>query len=107
MYYVCIEVALGGNAHGIGRSNWAKGRDLTGLRVQYPNSAASSIPRHSRWVVLVHIVRFQAQLYSGQLRVTYTIMKGGVVSHRAQKYKLWACSLAKQPQKFLICISLR
>ena len=25
--YVCIEVALHGDAHGIGRSNWAKGRD--------------------------------------------------------------------------------
>ena len=23
--YVCIEVALRGDAHGIGRSNWAKG----------------------------------------------------------------------------------
>ena len=83
--YVYIEVALCGDAHGFGRSNWAKDRDPTGSWVQYPNPAASSIPRHSRWVVLAHIVRFQAQLYSWQLRVTYTLMKGGVVSHRARK----------------------
>ena len=29
--YVCIEVALRGDAHGIGRYNWAKGRDPSGL----------------------------------------------------------------------------
>ena len=32
--YVCIEVALCGDAHGIGRSNWAWGRDLLVLWVQ-------------------------------------------------------------------------
>ena len=35
--YVCIEIALRGDAHGIGRSNWAKGRDPLGSWVQYPN----------------------------------------------------------------------
>ena len=52
--YVCIEVALRGDAHGIGRSNWAKGRDLSGLWVQYPNPVVPSIPRHSRWTVLAY-----------------------------------------------------
>ena len=28
--YVCIEVALRGDAHEIGRSNWGKGRDPSG-----------------------------------------------------------------------------
>ena len=53
--YVCIEVALRGSAHGIGRSNWAKGRDPLGLWVQYPNPAVLSIPRHSRWVIRTHV----------------------------------------------------
>ena len=35
--YVCIEVALCADAHGIGRSNWAKGRDPSDSWVQYPN----------------------------------------------------------------------
>ena len=52
--YVCIEVALRGDAHGIGRSNWAKGRDPSGSWVQYPNPAVSLIPRHSRRTVLAH-----------------------------------------------------
>ena len=42
--YVCIEVALRGDAHGIGRSNWAKGRDPSVLWVQYPNPAVPSAP---------------------------------------------------------------
>ena len=46
--YVCIEVALRGDAHGIGRSNWAKGRDPSGSWVQYPNPAVPTAPRHSR-----------------------------------------------------------
>ena len=29
--YVCIKVALRGDAHGIGRSNWAKGEGPIGL----------------------------------------------------------------------------
>ena len=45
--YVCIEVALCGDVHGIGCSNWAKGRDPSG-------SWVPSIPRHSRWVILAH-----------------------------------------------------
>ena len=67
--YVCIEVALRGIAHGIGRSNWAKGRDPSGSWVQYPNPAVPSVPGHSRWVILTHYVRFLSQLYSRQLRV--------------------------------------
>ena len=46
--YVCIEVTLRGDAHGIGYSNWAKGRDPSGSWVQYPNPAAPLIPRHAR-----------------------------------------------------------
>ena len=52
--YVCIEVALRGDAHGIGRSNWAKGRDPSGSWVQYPNPAVPTAPRHSRWIILTH-----------------------------------------------------
>ena len=52
--YVCIEVALRGDAHGIGHSNWAKGRDPSGLWVQYPNPAGPTAPRHSRWIILMH-----------------------------------------------------
>ena len=52
--HVCIEVALRGDAHGIGRSNWAKGRDPSGSWVQYPNLAVPTAQRHSRWVVLTH-----------------------------------------------------
>ena len=54
--YVCIEVALRGDAHGVGRSNWAKGRDPSGSWVQYPKPAVPLIPRHSRWTVLTHCV---------------------------------------------------
>ena len=50
--YVCIEVALRGDAHGIGRSNWAKGKDPSGSWVQYPNPAVPPAPRHSRWIIL-------------------------------------------------------
>ena len=60
--YVCIEIALCGDAHGIGRSNWAKGRDPSGSWVQYPNpaetigSASHTLTRTSaRW-------RFPSQL---------------------------------------------
>ena len=49
--YVCIEVAFLGDAHGIGRSNWAKGKDPSGLWVQYPNPA---VLRHSCWIILTH-----------------------------------------------------
>ena len=56
--YVCIEVALCGDAHGVGRSNWAKGRDPSGLWVQYPNPAVPLIPHHSRWSVLTHYCAF-------------------------------------------------
>ena len=52
--YVCIEVTLHGDAHGIGRSNWAKGRDPSGSWVQYPNPAVPTAPRHSRWILLTH-----------------------------------------------------
>ena len=52
--YVCIEVALRGDAHGVGRSNWAKGRDPSGSWVQYPNPAVPTAPRHSRWIILPH-----------------------------------------------------
>ena len=54
--YVCIEVALRGDVHGVGRSNWAKGRDPSGSWVQYPKPAVPLIPRHSRWTVLTHCV---------------------------------------------------
>ena len=43
--YVCIEVTLCGDVHGIGRSNWAKGRDPSGSWVQHPNHAVPSAPR--------------------------------------------------------------
>ena len=33
--YVCIEVALRGDAHGKGRSEWTKGKDPSGSWVQY------------------------------------------------------------------------
>ena len=57
--YVCIEeVALRGDAHGIGRSNWAKGRDPSGSWVQYPNPAVPFIPRRSRWTGLAHLCVF-------------------------------------------------
>ena len=52
--YVCIEVALRGEAHGIGRSNWAKGRDPSGSWAQYPNPTVPPAPRHSRWIILTH-----------------------------------------------------
>ena len=52
--YVCIEVALRGDAHGIGRSNWAKGRDPSVSWIQYPNPAVPTAPRHSRWIILTH-----------------------------------------------------
>ena len=45
---VCTEVTLCGDAHGIGRSNWAKGRDPSGSWVQYPNPAVPTALRHSR-----------------------------------------------------------
>ena len=58
LMYVCIEVALRGDAHGIGHSNWAKGRDPSGSWVQCPNPAVPSIPRHSRWIILMHLSAF-------------------------------------------------
>ena len=66
--YVRIEVAFRGDAHGIGRSNWAKRRDPSGSWVQYPN------PRyrvtHARPYLRTD-VRFLIQLYSRQLRVSW------------------------------------
>ena len=52
--YVCIEVALRGDAHGIGSPNWAKGRDPSGSWIQYPIPAVPSAPGHSRWFILTH-----------------------------------------------------
>ena len=52
--YVCIEVALRGDAHVIRRSNWAKERDQSGSWVQYPNPAVPTAQRHSRWITLTH-----------------------------------------------------
>ena len=45
--YVCIEVTLRRDAHGIGRSNWAKGSDPSGSWVQYPNPAVPSTDRQT------------------------------------------------------------
>ena len=53
--YACIEVALRGDAHGIERSNWTKGRDPSGTWVQYPNPAVPSIQRQSSWIILAHL----------------------------------------------------
>ena len=73
--YVCIEVALREDAHGIGCSNWAKGRDPSVSWVQYPNPAVPWIlPRHSPCIILAHYVRFLIQLYSRQLRVSCFLM---------------------------------
>ena len=44
MYVCSIEVALYGDAHGIGCSIWAKGRDPSGSWVQYPNPAGTIGP---------------------------------------------------------------
>ena len=52
--YVCIEVALRGDAHGIGRSNWAQERDPSGSWVQYPNPAVPTVPHYRRWIILTH-----------------------------------------------------
>ena len=52
--YVCLEVAFCGDVHGIGCSNWAKGRDPLGLWVQYPNPAVPTALRHARWFLLAH-----------------------------------------------------
>ena len=52
--YVCIKVALRGDAHGIGRSNWAKGRDPSGSWVQYPNPAVPTAPHHELWITLTY-----------------------------------------------------
>ena len=53
-FYVCIEVALHGIAHGIGWSNWAEGKDPSGSWVEYPNPAVPLIPLHARWIILTH-----------------------------------------------------
>ena len=68
--YVCIEVALRGDALGIGRSNWAKGRDPSGSWVQYPNPA---VPTHAGSYLRTN-VRFLSQLYFRQLRVSCVLM---------------------------------
>ena len=63
--YVCIEVALRGDAHGIRHSNWAKGS-----WVQYPRGTNGT---HTG-SYLRTIVRFLSQLYFRQLRVSCVIM---------------------------------
>ena len=63
--YVYIEIALGGMAHGKGRSNWAKGRDQSDSWVQCPNPAVPSIPLHAHWPVLTPIGVFQTNFTQG------------------------------------------
>ena len=72
--YVCIEVALHGDAHGNGRSNWAKGRDPLGSWIQYPNPAVPLIPRHSLWIILAHLCAFSDP-------TLLQAAKGGLFSH--------------------------
>ena len=63
--YVCIEVALCGDANGIRRSNLAKERDPSGSRVQYPNPAEPTLDH-----TCALNVRFLIQLYFRQLKVS-------------------------------------
>ena len=59
--YVCIEVALRGNTHCYGRSNWAKGRDPSGSCVQCPNPAvpfdAASLTLNHTHAFNMHFLR--------------------------------------------------
>ena len=56
--YVCIEVALRGDAHGIGNSNWAKGRDPLGSWVQYPSPAGTIDTTSLMLIILAHLCAF-------------------------------------------------
>ena len=84
--YVCIEVALRGDAHGIGRSNWAKGRDPTGLWVQYPNPAVPSAPRHSSWNILVHFRALSGPTLLWAAKGVLCPHVGGTETHRAHVF---------------------
>ena len=67
---------------------WAEGRDPSGSRVQYPNPAVPSIPRHSRWIILVHLSAFSEQtLLQAAKGVPYPHL-GGTVTHRARPCQL-------------------
>ena len=73
--YVCIEVALRGDAHGIGRSNLAKGGGPIGIvgPISQPhgtNGTASLTLDHTYALN----VRFLSQLYFRQLRVSCVLM---------------------------------
>ena len=74
MMYVCIVVALCGDAHGIGHSNWAKGRDPSGSWVQYPNLRYHrNLVTHTGSYLRTN-VRFLSQLYFRQLRMSCVLM---------------------------------
>ena len=94
------EVALRGDAHGIGRSNWAKGRDPSGSRVQYPNAATYL---HTMCV-------FRGNFYSWQLRAVCILICRGALSHRARYgicVKSFSCSLSFHCQSFVNNIYIR
>ena len=74
--YVCTEVTLRGDAHGIGRSTWGQGMVQSVLWIQCPNPAASLIPHHAR-SLYSRTWRFLNQLYSRQLRVNHILMNRG------------------------------
>ena len=72
---------------GIGRSNWAKGRDPSGSWVQHPNPAVPSAPRHSRWNILVHFrVLSGPTLLWAAKGVLYRHV-GGTETHRAHPHR--------------------
>ena len=52
---VCIEVALCGKAHGIGRPA-GPGGGAHLKWVQCPDPAEPAIPHHARWLILAHCV---------------------------------------------------
>ena len=92
--YVCIEVALRGDAHGVGRSNWAKGRGPSIKWVQCPNPGIPSIPRHACWNVLTHISALSAPTLIWAAKADLYPLVGGTVSCQACQFdgnKYWNC----------------
>ena len=58
MMYVCIEVALRGSAHGIGRSNWAKGRDPSLPQPRGTNNTTSRTLTHTSKHCVLSVANF-------------------------------------------------
>ena len=87
--YACIEVALCGIAHGIGRPIGPGGGAHQKSAFNVPTPRVPSVPRHARWLILAHDVCFLQPTLLWEAKGDLFPHVGGGASHRASLLCLW------------------